>query len=201
MTLKRRIVAMLVGIVAVAGLVLAPSAFTKPPKTTICHRTQSAKKPYVKIKVSKSVLKGHLRHPQDIIPALANGCPTTVLTPSTGGVLLHASLLGTNAVPPADLDGTGTADVRLQAGEARLCFQLAVANILLPATGAHVHVGAAGVNGPIVVPLTPPGVTGMSAGCVNTSRVLVGQILANPAGYYVNVHTTDFPAGAIRGQL
>ena len=202
MTRMRHVVALLVGMVAVVGLVFAPAAFTaKASKTTICHRTKSAKKPYVKITVSKSVLKGHLRHAQDIIPAPASGCPTVVLTPTTGGVLIHTSLLGTNEVPPADLDGTGTADLRLQAGEARLCFQLAVANILLPATGAHVHIGAAGVNGPIVVALTPPGAAGTSQGCVNTSRVLVGQILANPAGYYVNVHTTDFPAGAIRGQL
>ncbi len=200
--MKRYLLGITVGIVAVSALVVAQMAVSaKPAKTTICHRTKSGKKPYVKITVSKSVLKGHLRHAQDIIPAPATGCPTTALTPDTGGVLLHSSLLGTNEVPPADLDGTGTADIRLQAGEARLCFKLTATNILLPAIAAHVHIGAAGVNGPIVVPLTPPGATGISEGCVGASRVLVGQILANPAGYYVNVHTTDFPNGAIRGQL
>jgi hypothetical protein len=200
--MKRYLLAITVGLIAVTALVATQTAFSaKPTKTTICHRTHAGKKPYVKITVSKSVLKGHLRHPQDIIPAPATGCPTAPLSPDQGGVLLNATLNGHNEVPPADLDGTGTATVRLQAGEAKLCFKLAVQNILLPAIAAHVHLGAVGINGPILVPLTAPDATGMSQGCVNASRVLVGQILANPAGYYVNVHTTDFPGGAIRGQL
>jgi len=198
---RRHLLGVVVGLVALTGLVLTQTAVSaKPAKTTICHRTFSGKKPYVKITVTKSVLKGHLRHAQDIIPAPPGPCPG-VLTPTSGGVLLHAALSGANEVPAADPDGTGSADLRLRAGEARLCFTLTVANILLPATGAHVHVGAAGVNGQIVVPLTPPNAAGMAEGCVNTTRTLVGQILANPAGYYVNVHTTDYPAGAIRRQL
>ncbi len=200
--MKRYLFGITACFIAVAALAVTQTAVSaKPAKTMICHRTHSGKKPYVKITVGRSVLKGHLRHPQDIIPAPPSGCPTVVLTPGTGGVLLNATLLGTNEVPPADLDGTGTAMIRLQAGEARLCFKLTAANVLLPAIAAHVHIAPAGVNGPIVVPLTPPDATGMSEGCVNVSRVLVGQILANPAGYYVNVHTTDYPAGAIRGQL
>jgi hypothetical protein len=62
-------------------------------------------------------------------------------------------------------------------------------------------VGTATVAGPVVVPLTPPDATGSAAGCVNVARTLVRAILTNPSGYYVNVHTTDFPNGAIRGQL
>jgi hypothetical protein len=74
-------------------------------------------------------------------------------------------------------------------------------DIMLPATGAHIHVGAAGVNGPVVVPLTAPDARGSAAGCAVTTRALVAAILDNPGGYYANVQTTDFPAGAIRGQL
>ena len=202
MTLKRY-VAVLIGIVAVSGLVFAQSAFTaKQPKTTICHKTKSAKKPYVKIRVAKSVLKGHLKHAADIIPAAEGPCPTALLTPDHGGTELTTVLTGAAEVPgPGDTDGTGTAMVRLRAGEGRLCFKITVGNIALPATGAHVHAGAAGVAGPIVVPLAAPDANGTAQGCVNVSRALVSQILANPAAYYVNVHTTDFPNGAIRGQL
>ena len=203
MTLKRQVVAMLVGIVAVVGLVLAPSAFTaKPPKTTICHFTHSAKKPYVKITVGKTVLKAHRRYARDIVPAPPGKCPTDVLTPTQGGTLLTANLLGANEVPgPGDVDGTGTAMIRLREGQGQVCFKISVSNIVLPATGAHIHVGNAGVAGPIVVALTAPGATGTSEGCLTVVRSLVSAILANPTGYYPNVHTTDYPAGAIRGQL
>jgi hypothetical protein len=175
----------------------------KPTKTTICHKTASAKKPYVKITVTKSVLKGHVAgHPGDIIPAPANGCPTGVLTPTKGGKKLSATLTGAAEVPgPGDADGTGTAMLRLRLGQGQICHMLSVSNITLPATAAHIHVGAANVAGPVVVPLTTPDADGNVSGCVAADRALVKQILMNPAGYYVNVHTSDFPAGAVRGQL
>ena len=53
----------------------------------------------------------------------------------------------------------------------------------------------------MVVTLITPDADGSVEGCVSAPRALIKQILKNPAGYYVNVHTSDFPAGAIRGQL
>jgi hypothetical protein len=41
----------------------------------------------------------------------------------------------------------------------------------------------------------------MGAGCTFTDPALAAEIMANPGNYYVNVHTTDFPAGLVRGQL
>jgi CHRD domain len=174
----------------------------KKNKVTICHRTGSESNPYVKISVGKAGLKGHMGHPGDIIPAPAGGCPATPMSPAQGGTALTATLTGSAEVPrPGDPDGSGQATIRLTAGEGRLCFQLNAVNIMLPATAAHIHIGAAGTAGGIVVPLTPPDAGGSAAGCVSVARSLVAGILANPGGYYVNIHTSDFPDGAIRGQL
>jgi hypothetical protein len=100
-----------------------------------------------------------------------------------------------------DPDGAGTAIVRLRTDEPRVCFRLTVQNIRLPSVGAHIHRGATGTAGPIVVPFTAPDASGTSSGCVTADRALIDSIIAGPTGFYTNVHTTDFPAGAVRGQL
>jgi hypothetical protein len=65
---------------------------------------------------------------------------------------------------------------------------------------AHIHRGAAGVAGPVVVPLDPPA-GGKSTGCPTVAKEVADEIMANPSNFYVNVHTAEHPAGAIRGQL
>jgi hypothetical protein len=96
--------------------------------------------------------------------------------------------------------GNGTATVRLRLGQAQACYKIAAKN-LPAAVAAHIHSGAAGSSGPVVIPLITPKADGTSSGCAATTRSLVAAILKNPAGYYVNVHTAEFPGGAIRGQL
>lgn len=201
--MRRYAVGVVVSILVVAGITVAQAALaTSAARTTICHRTISKTKPYIKLTVSKSVLQGHLRHAADIIPAPAGPCPQVVLSPTAGGQALTTNLSGAAEAPgPGDPDGAGTATIRLRLGEGRLCFQLSASNITLPAAAAHIHKAAAGVAGPIVVTLKPPAANGTSSGCVAVPRTLVAQILAGSSGYYVNVHTSDYPDGAIRGQL
>jgi hypothetical protein len=98
-----------------------------------------------------------------------------------------------------DPDGSGLAHITLNAGQATVCWELTVSNIM-PATASHIHKAPAGVAGPIVVPLSPP-TSGSSSGCTTASPTLIADIIENPEEYYVNVHTSDFPAGAVRGQL
>jgi hypothetical protein len=116
---------------------------------------------------------------------------------------LQATLVGANEAPgPGDEDGSGTAKLRLNQGRQRICYTLSVSDITLPAVGAHIHTGAAGVAGDVVVTLEPPDATGVSTGCVTgVERSLIKAIRKHPADYYVNVHTTDFLDGAVRGQL
>ncbi|MEL7218922.1 MAG: CHRD domain-containing protein [Pseudomonadota bacterium] len=65
---------------------------------------------------------------------------------------------------------------------------------------AHIHKGKLGENGPPVVTLELMGEDGDDV-CVEVDAKLLKDIDKNRARYYVNVHTTAFPAGAIRGQL
>jgi hypothetical protein len=114
--------------------------------------------------------------------------------------VLATVLTGAAEIPgPGDADGIGAAVIAIDTDADRICWLLAVKRIQLPASAAHIHVGAAGVAGPVVVGLTAPNAFGISFGC--TINAAADAIAADPAAYYVNVHTTDFPAGAIRGQL
>ena len=187
--------------ILVVGGVAATGAPPTPKKTTICHW---AGKKYVKINVGTRALKGHMNHAKDIIPAPATGCPSGPAQNAfkLNGRPLTTTLTGAAEVPgPGDSNGTGTATIRLNQGRGKVCFVLTVSNITLPATGAHIHVGRAGQFGDIVVGLVPPDATGMSGGCVDAPKATIKAIRKNSANYYVNVHTSDFSDGAIRGQL
>jgi hypothetical protein len=113
------------------------------------------------------------------------------------------TLAGANEIPgPGDPDATGTAKLRLNQGQGTISFEISVANITLPAIGAHIHVGTATEAGPVVVALTPPDASGHSSGEVTADPELIKAIRQNPENYYVNVHTTPlYEAGALRGQL
>ena len=112
---------------------------------------------------------------------------------------LEANLTGSAATDP---DGSGTAKLRLDRARKRVCFTIRVKNID-DVVAAHIHKGARGVNGNIVVPLIETPQTGTKfTGCAKkVSRKLIKAILRHPRRYYVNVHTMAFTGGAIRGQL
>jgi CHRD domain len=121
-----------------------------------------------------------------------------------GGRPFSTTLTGANEVPgPGDPDASGTASLMLNTGQGEVCFDLAWANIDGTVTAAHIHVGPADVAGPVVVPLFSGSFSGTdsASACVSANRDLVLAIIQNPENYYVNIHSSVFPAGAVRGQL
>jgi hypothetical protein len=149
-----------------------------------------------------------------VVPAVIAALATALVVAATGGArteqghkrtahhpnLLRANLTGAREVPgPGDPDGRGNAVVKLLPRFDAVCFHLGWRNIGTP-TAAHIHQGRKGVAGPVVV-LFFSGQPDHK-GCVNdVDRDLIRAIRRHPRDYYVNIHTTEFPNGAIRGQL
>jgi CHRD domain-containing protein len=117
------------------------------------------------------------------------------------GHKLSAKFTGAAEVPgPGDPDGGGKVTLRMNESKGEICFQLTVSKIAA-ATAAHIHEAPTGQAGPPVVTLTPLKTKGSSKGCVSAGGDLIKRIWETPANFYVNVHTGDFPDGAVRGQL
>ena len=129
----------------------------------------------------------------------------TSVVPLASG--LFAQMRGANELHPAgargagDLNGYGAFAATVR-GTRGFCYGYTVNNIARP-TMAHIHRGGARVNGPVVLPLrVPPIGTGSAVtGCQAVDPALISQIRATPGAFYVNVHSPEFPGGAIRGQL
>jgi hypothetical protein len=116
-------------------------------------------------------------------------------------VHLKANLKGSNEVPAADSDGSGKAEIRLNAKRGKVCYEITTKRID-GASAAHIHAGRKGQNGDVLVPLFAGSGGSHLEGCAkNIAKGTIKGIARHPKRYYVNVHNTDFPNGAIRGQL
>jgi hypothetical protein len=148
-----------------------------------------------------------------VLPLAVALATVTIVTPDARAqttTTLSAALFGREEVPgPGDPDGFGGARVTLNPMTDQVCVSIGVLRIE-PAMMAHIHRGAVGVEGPVVVNLTPliipaaaiPGLGSSAAqGCVTANSAVIDEIIANPTGFYVNVHNATFQAGAVRGQL
>lgn len=122
-----------------------------------------------------------------------------------GGSPSATDLTGAEEAPgPGDPNASGHAALTLNQGEGTVCFDLSWAEIDGTVSAAHIHVGAAGDPGPVVVGLFSGAFDGTdsASGCIeDVDPALVKAIRKDAADYYVNVHSSAFPAGAIRGQL
>ena len=111
-----------------------------------------------------------------------------------------AKLTGEVEVPTGDPDGSGTAAIKTRGTE--VCYDISWTGI--DANLSHIHKAPAGKAGGPVVNLfasESPLDANKKSGCVTGSATVVKAMAANPSNYYVNVHSPEFPKGAIRGQL
>jgi hypothetical protein len=109
------------------------------------------------------------------------------------------ALSGAGEAPAAgDPNGGGVAQVTISG--TTVTYTLIVQGIPTP-SAAHIHRGQLGSSGSVVVPFPQPFVSGVSSGTTTITAALAAEILSNPAGFYVNAHTTTFPGGALRGVL
>lgn len=118
-------------------------------------------------------------------------------------ITFTAPFSGPAEIPgPGDADGIGTATVVLDPVNSQVCYTLSVQNIDLPAAAAHIHNAPVGESGGVVVPFTnAPDASGNATGCETVDPAVIANIIADPQSFYVNVHTSTFPDGAVRAQL
>ena len=121
-------------------------------------------------------------------------------------VELDGKLQGKEEIPgPGSKKGKGDVQVFLKPKKHKVCFELQVKN-LDPMTAGHIHKGAEGVAGKIKVTLfeDQQGLAGDGSyeGCtVDVKKKLIKRMIKSPEKFYVNLHTLEFPDGAVRGQL
>lgn len=139
-------------------------------------------------------------------------------------LVLMTQLSGGNEVPPVDIAARGTGTLMVLAGvrgdgqfsSAEVTFDVNYTGFAEGTnfTGLHIHTGAAGVNGPVTIDSALRGpVAAAASGAGNlryeaevnmsnaASVAALYGLFAQPARYYMNLHTQANPAGAIRGQM
>jgi hypothetical protein len=145
-----------------------------------------------------------------IVGAVACGSDNGASVQNTQKFSAHLS--GANVVPPVNSGISGAATLILDEQNSTIQF---IAQALFDPlgdggksiTGAHIHIGAAGVNGDVVVVLAnAPGPNLSHSGTIRASDVLgisfneLVSLMRN-GQLYVDVHTTDEPDGELRGQI
>jgi ABC-type proline/glycine betaine transport system substrate-binding protein len=113
-----------------------------------------------------------------------------------GSGATRVTLSGAEEVPPVTTSGSGSGSFRVGADGS---VSGSVTTTGVPGMAAHIHQGAKGQNGPVIVPLTKNGDTYIApAG----AKFTAAQLQAFKSGNtYVNVHTSEHKGGEVRGQL
>jgi hypothetical protein len=107
------------------------------------------------------------------------------------------TLSGANEVPPVSSSAAGTGTVSVK-DDGSVTAKITVTG--MTATAAHIHMAAAGANGPVIVPFTKTGDNTFEAAA--GAKMTPEHLAAYKAGNtYVNVHSAAHPGGEVRAQL
>lgn len=109
-------------------------------------------------------------------------------------------MTGPAETPAGAPSGTAKAVVTLSTKTDKVCWTFKSLSGVTHPTYAHIHMAPAGKSGNIVVPLST-GSKFLTKGCVPASATVISAIAANPHNYYVNIHSQQYPSGAVRAQL
>jgi hypothetical protein len=110
---------------------------------------------------------------------------------------VKVTLSGAQEVPAVKTSASGSGTLTVNAD---MSVSGSVTTTGIAGTGAHIHMGGMGKNGPVIVPLTKSGDNGWSVPAA--AKLTADQYKAYKAGdLYVNVHSADNKGGEIRGQL
>ena len=113
-----------------------------------------------------------------------------------GSGAISVKLSGAEEVPPVNAPGTGSGSFRI-AEDGTVTSSVTTKDV--PGTMAHIHLGARGKNGPVIVPLTK---NGDSYSVPEGRKLTSSQLQAFKEGnLYVNVHSNKYKGGEVRAQL
>lgn len=114
------------------------------------------------------------------------------------GIGFTASMLGSQEVPPVVTPAEGTAYAIIANNGTEIKYAATIAGLSAPLSAAHFHIGAFGVAGPVVNPVTFNDSTVSGTWTMFPDSVFTA-LLKNRI--YINAHTSLNPNGEIRGQF
>ncbi len=132
------------------------------------------------------------------LAVLACSAALLAVAPASAEVVnLKADLKAASEVPPTNSKGSGSVTATYDTASKKLSWKGSYKDLSGPATAAHFHIGEAGKNGAVAVPISPA--TSPLEGSATLTDAQASELLAGRM--YVNVHTAANRGGEIRGQI